>query len=186
MRMVISADHPPDESVICHSRPKRNKCRNAITPMFINPITAAHLLLILFLTENTTMQTARRSHPFTMRSREYPHFYLRILWVFLLSTAFCVSSAWAVFPQSSVISSVVWDYNSLTSTATGSDLWAITWASDGNQYGIWGDGGGFGGDDVNGRTQWGVARIEGSADNWQGYNVYGGVNPEAPDGLCKA
>ena len=79
-----------------------------------------------------------------------------------------------------MISSIVWDTATLSATAKGSDLWTIAWASDDNQYTIWGDGGGFGGDDENGRTQWGVGRIEGNADNWHGYNVYGGVNPEAP------
>ncbi len=105
---------------------------------------------------------------------------LRVFGLLAFSVVAFASSAWAVFPQSTVISSVVWDYNSMTASAYGSDLWAIAWTADGNQYTIWGDGGGFGGDDENGRTQWGVARIEGNADNWRGYNVYGGVNPEAP------
>ena len=86
----------------------------------------------------------------------------------------------ADFPQSSLVSSVSWDYGSMKAAAAGSDLWALAWASDGNQYTIWGDGGGFGGNDTNGRTQWGVARIEGSAEAWRGVNVFGGVSPEAP------
>ena len=100
----------------------------------------------------------------------------------LLLFAACAlpSSALADFPKSQLISSVDWDYPSLKATAQGSDLWPIAWGSDGNQYTMWGDGGGFGGDDVSGRTQWGVARIEGSADAWRGINVYGGVAPEAP------
>jgi hypothetical protein len=126
------------------------------------------------------MNGLRFRHPLLIRIREYIHYVTgTISGLLLLSALACASSAWAEFPQSTIISSVIWDYKSLTSTAKGSDLWAIAWASDGNQYTIWGDGGGFGGDDVNGRTQWGVARIEGSADNWQGRNVYGGLNPEA-------
>ena len=126
------------------------------------------------------MNISRFRHPFPIRFRGYSGSVAGTMSGFLLLLALaCASSAWAVFPQSQVISSVVWDYNSLASTAKGSDLWAIAWASDGNQYTIWGDGGGFGGDDVNGRTQWGVARIEGSSDNWLGYNIYGGLNPEA-------
>jgi hypothetical protein len=100
--------------------------------------------------------------------------------MFLVLSAFQIPPAWAVLPQSPLISSVDWDYDSLKATAKDSDLWPIAWASDGNQYTIWGDGGGFGGDDVNGRTEWGVGRIEGDADNWHGHNVFGGVDPEAP------
>jgi hypothetical protein len=116
----------------------------------------------------------------TTRSRLAGQLPGRIFWLLCLIALLPASSVRADFPQSQVISSVTWDYGSLTATASGSDLWALAWASDGNQYTIWGDGGGFGGDDVNGRTQWGVARIEGSAGAWRGFNVYGGVNPEAP------
>jgi hypothetical protein len=64
--------------------------------------------------------------------------------------------------------------------AQGSDNWPITWADDGHQYSSWGDGGGFGGTNDNGRESLGVARIEGTASSYSGANRYGGVNQEFP------
>ena len=62
--------------------------------------------------------------------------------------------------------------------AQGSDNWPVTWSSDGNQYAIWGDGGGFGGTESDGRASLGVARIEGDRHNYRGMNRFGGKHAE--------
>jgi hypothetical protein len=79
-----------------------------------------------------------------------------------------------------VAGSVSWDFDTVQTAAPGSDLWHITWADDGDLYTTWGDGGGFGGTDKEGRVSLGVARIEGSPNNWAGKNIFGGVDHEAP------
>jgi LysM repeat protein len=82
-------------------------------------------------------------------------------------------------PPSPVIRGVTFDWSTLNVLAQGSDNWPTTWAADGHQYSVWGDGGGFGGSNQNGRVSLGVARIEGDWDSYRGYNVFGGVNSEA-------
>jgi len=84
------------------------------------------------------------------------------------------------YPQSRVITAMDWDFTSLVPMrkAIGSDLWPLTWASDGNLYGAWGDGGGFGGTNSLGRVSLGFARITGipvadDPDSYQGENVWG-------------
>ena len=75
---------------------------------------------------------------------------------------------------SPVIEKVTWDFSSLKRKARGSDLWPITWASDGNLYTAWGDGGGFGGTNTIGRVSIGIARIAGTGEEWTGINICGG------------
>jgi hypothetical protein len=82
------------------------------------------------------------------------------------------------YPASTVIESIAWDWSTLSQAAEGSDLWPVTWAGDGNLYTSWGDGGGFGGDNSDGRVGMGFARLEGPAENYLGVNVNGGKNPE--------
>lgn len=82
------------------------------------------------------------------------------------------------YPPSPVIESVTWDFANLVRLAPGSDLWPTTWAADGNIYTSWGDGGGFGGTNRDGRVSLGFARIEGSPPNFTTANVWGGRNPE--------
>ena len=65
-------------------------------------------------------------------------------------------------------------------SAPGSDNWPTTWADDGHLYTAWGDGGGFGGTNSDGRVSLGFARLEGASDNYQAFNVWGGKNPENP------
>lgn len=84
----------------------------------------------------------------------------------------------APYPASAVVASVTWDFGNRVRRAPGSDLWPTTWAADGNIYSSWGDGGGFGGTNRDGRVSLGFARIEGFPDNVEGYNVWGGKNPE--------
>jgi hypothetical protein len=54
----------------------------------------------------------------------------------------------------------------------------MTWSNDGNQYAVWGDGGGFGGGENDGRASLGVARIEGDGRNYAGVNRFGGKHGE--------
>lgn len=82
------------------------------------------------------------------------------------------------YPPSPVIADVQWDFASWIRLAPGSDNWPITWADDDNQYTAWGDGGGFGGTNEDGRVSLGVARIEGPADGYAGHNVWGGKDAE--------
>jgi hypothetical protein len=62
----------------------------------------------------------------------------------------------------------------------GSDLWPLTWGPDGQLYAAWGDGGGFGGSDTDGRVSMGFARIEGGPLDFRGVNINGGKNSEHP------
>ena len=84
------------------------------------------------------------------------------------------------YPKSSVISGISFDWETHMREAIGSDIWAITWADDDHQYASWGDGGGFGGTDTDGRVSIGIARIKGSYDDYEGVNVYGGKDAENP------
>ena len=73
-----------------------------------------------------------------------------------------------------------WSWADGYTQANGSDLWPVTWASDGAVYSFFGDGGGFGGDDHTGRTSFGIARlslssvVESGPLRVVGTNVYGG------------
>jgi hypothetical protein len=57
----------------------------------------------------------------------------------------------------------------------------MTWSDDDNQYAMYGDGGGFDGNNIYtdpNRASFGVARVEGDYDNYAAINRYGGVNRE--------
>jgi hypothetical protein len=86
----------------------------------------------------------------------------------------------APHPRSPVITGVKFDWSTHQRLAPGSDNWPLTWADDDHQYTAFGDGGGFGGTNSKGRVSLGVARIEGDWNNYQGHNVWGGVDAEAP------
>jgi hypothetical protein len=94
----------------------------------------------------------------------------------------------AVYPASPVITGILFDFDSTKTLAAGSDNWPVTWADDGHQYTSWGDGGGFGGSNSDGRVSLGFGRVEGSKDDYQEFNVWGGKDAETPalfDGKCK-
>jgi hypothetical protein len=84
------------------------------------------------------------------------------------------------YPNSPLIRSIDFDWSTHKRDAQGSDNWQLTWADDGHQYGAWGDGGGFGGTNSDGRASLGVARIEGDWSNYKGVNVWGGKNAANP------
>ncbi|HET6383671.1 MAG TPA: DUF4185 domain-containing protein [Armatimonadota bacterium] len=84
------------------------------------------------------------------------------------------------YPPSRFIRSMTWHWDTYKTAAPGSDLWPVTWGPDGNLYAAWGDGGGFGGTNDDGRVAMGFARIKGSPENMIGENVNGGKNPLHP------
>ena len=84
------------------------------------------------------------------------------------------------YPQSPVIESVTWHTDTHVAGALGSDLWPNAWAADDNVYVAWGDGGGFGGTNSDGRVSLGYARIEREATNFTAINVNGGMNSAFP------
>ncbi len=81
-------------------------------------------------------------------------------------------------PRSDFIAGIHFDMDSIVELAPGSDNWAVTWADDDHQYTTWGDGGGFGGDNKRGRVSMGVGRIEGTAEDFAGFNIWGGAKTE--------
>ncbi len=91
------------------------------------------------------------------------------------------------YPPSDFLSGISFDWDSHKRLAAGSDNWPITWADDDCQYTAWGDGGGFGGSDSDGRVSNGFARVEGAAAGYRGTNIAGGKDPpcSAPfEGKC--
>lgn len=89
------------------------------------------------------------------------------------------------YPPSRVIQGITWHWETHRTAAPGSDLWPVTWGPDGHLYAAWGDGGGFGGSDSDGRVSMGFARLEGGPEDYRGLNVNGGKNPEHPASFLK-
>ena len=89
-------------------------------------------------------------------------------------------AATAPYPPSPVIADVELDWSTHRREAQGSDNFQLTWADDNQLYGAWGDGGGFGSENDEGRDSLGFARIEGPWDDFRGYNVWGGKDGEHP------
>jgi hypothetical protein len=86
-----------------------------------------------------------------------------------------------LLPPSPVIQGIDFDTNHLQRAAPGSDLWPITWADNDELYTSWGDGGGFGGTDQDGRVAVGIGMIKGGPEDWIGVNILGGKNPVFAD-----
>jgi hypothetical protein len=84
------------------------------------------------------------------------------------------------YPPSLVISDMTFEWSTHERHAPGSDNWPITWADDGHQYTSWGDGGGFGGTNDEGRVSLGVAVVKGGASSYTGYNHWGGEDATHP------
>jgi hypothetical protein len=108
------------------------------------------------------------------------------LMLYLCSTVSSVALAATAappYPHSKVITGVSWDLSTVTSLrkAQGSDIWPTAWAADGNLYGAWGDGGGFGGAQISSsaaRTSLGIAMISGmpavgNTSSYAGTNIWG-------------
>ncbi len=96
----------------------------------------------------------------------------------LATLALTPATAQPPYPPSPVISEMTLDWSTHRRDAQGSDNFQLTWSDDNQLYGAWGDGSGFGPDDS--RESLGFSRIEGDWDNYRGYNVWGGRNPEHP------
>ncbi|MGO9112567.1 MAG: DUF4185 domain-containing protein [Thermoguttaceae bacterium] len=89
------------------------------------------------------------------------------------------------YPPSRVIGKITWHWETYKTAAPGSDLWPVTWGPDDHLYAAWGDGGGFGGTDSDGRVSMGFARIEGPPKNYRGMNINGGKSPQHPASFPK-
>lgn len=113
-------------------------------------------------------------------TQRHPVQYIFLLLIIPLSVHCVRIQTAAPYPLSSIITDVTFDWSTHKEYAPGSDNWPVTWADNDHQYSAWGDGGGFNGTNSDGRVSLGVARIEGSWDNYLGYNVWGGKNPENP------
>jgi len=77
-----------------------------------------------------------------------------VVFLAMLFPAVCASSD-LPYPRSTLIERMVWHWDTHTVAAPGSDLWPVTWGPDGDMYTAWGDGGGFGGSDREGRVSLG-------------------------------
>lgn len=75
--------------------------------------------------------------------------------IILIFVAF-TGAASAPYGPSPIISGISFKTPTKKTLAPGSDNWPITWADDGHQYTSWGDGGGFGGTNDNGRVSPGI------------------------------
>ena len=84
--------------------------------------------------------------------------------------------------SSSLIPSMSVNWSAGINQQNGSDLWSQTQGSDGNEYGFFGDGGGFGGSDTVGRVSWGTGEITSATPGSLSgaVNVYGGASPQHP------
>ena len=97
-----------------------------------------------------------------------------------------IATPYTVYPRSDTITGIRFRMDTVKHCAPGnnkcafeSDNWAITWADDDHQYASWGDGGGFDGDNQRGRVSMGIARIEGSKNDYSAFSLNGGVHPES-------
>ena len=125
-----------------------------------------------------------------MTHRESVAFNLLRLMLWFVVGLPCISSAAEVvdgnakpsppYCHSKLIDRIVWDWKTRQTAAPGSDLWPVTWAADGSLFTAWGDGGGFGGTDQDGRVSLGFARIDGPPEHFAGININGGKNPRHP------
>jgi hypothetical protein len=101
-------------------------------------------------------------------------FFVVLLFVGMVAGA---AAGQAPYPRSEIITGIEFHQDTLERQAPGSDIWACTCDAQGTVYAAWGDGGGFGGTDNEGRASIGVARITGVPPAWKGVNLWGGVAP---------
>ena len=96
------------------------------------------------------------------------------------AVAAAADAAGPPYPRSTAIARVEFDFATHRRLAPGSDNWPSTWADDDHLYSAWGDGGGFGGTNSQGRVLLGVARITGGPNDYVGKNIWGGHQSEKP------
>jgi len=95
------------------------------------------------------------------------------------ATAFFATLLWEA-PSSAApaIDTILFDWSTYRGElAPGSDNWPLTWCEDDHQYTSWGDGGGFGGTNLDGRVSLGFGRVTGPYDTLQTLNLWGGADP---------
>ncbi len=97
-----------------------------------------------------------------------------------LASVVCAAQPSAPYPKSEFITGMTFDPATERVLAPGSDIWPLTWAADGHQYTVFGDGGGFGGTNSDSRVSLGIARIEGGKRDFTGVNIAGGKNAPHP------
>lgn len=103
--------------------------------------------------------------------------------IFVFSITACTATEQqpkSSFPSSEDILSINFNLNSIKTMAPGSDNWAVTWVDDNLQITTWGDGGGFGGNNEEGRVSLGVASISGGIEDFKVKNIWGGYNSLYP------
>jgi hypothetical protein len=78
-----------------------------------------------------------------------------------------------VFPASTMITGLTWNFAGRAQLAVGSDLWPLTQTADGAMFGGWGDGGGFSGNNTSGRVSIGFGKMTGTPPSLTGTNIWG-------------
>jgi len=105
----------------------------------------------------------------SIEGKRQPSFY-RIFEPFIKEIVASVNHG-APYPNSSVISNIVWDDKSkIVRKAEGSDNWPMTWADDDDLYSAYGDGYGFE-PKISKKLSMGFTRIAGTADYFLGENI---------------
>ena len=102
------------------------------------------------------------------------------LLVAVLTSSASLAEEPSPYPPSTVFESIAWHWETHQTAAPGSDLWPVTWGPDDELYTAWGDGGGFGGTNSDGRVPMGFARITGPPEEPVGANLNGGKNAPHP------
>ncbi|MEJ1971795.1 MAG: hypothetical protein WDM96_04665 [Lacunisphaera sp.] len=91
----------------------------------------------------------------------------------LLLPIIAAAGAEPPYPPSPVIADITFDWSTHRREGQGSDNWQLTWADDGNLYGAWGDGGGFGRHEQ--RRPWrasAMAASRATGGDYRGFNVW--------------
>lgn len=101
-----------------------------------------------------------------------------MLFTLLHDTGVAHASGSSPYEKSTIVESIKWNEKSKHNLGRGlewgADIWQTTWASNGNQYSVWGDGEGL---EKGANSSLGVAVLEGTpteATNITGKNVYSG------------
>jgi CubicO group peptidase (beta-lactamase class C family) len=93
-----------------------------------------------------------------------------------------IEAVTAPYPPSPVITDITWaPKETIIRTARDSDIWATTWADDGDLYTAYGDGTGFA-PKVPEKLSLGLSRIEGGPDHFIGVNVRSATVEQKGDG----
>lgn len=103
-----------------------------------------------------------------------------LTWICALVSADCVSGQVFPYPPSEFIAGITFRDSTIRTMAPGSDNWPVAWADNDTLYTTWGDGGGFGGTNSEGRVSLGIGKVAGPSDSYAAANVAGGVDAPCP------